>query len=82
MLSQGQFLANDGEKSEEIKSKKILSKDTQRVLFHYRDKFPLCDLVQGQAPETPTAKARAKAIMALASLVSSQKQKLTIDKII
>ena len=51
MLSQGQFLENDGEKSEEIKSKKILSKDTQRVLFHYRDKFPLCDLVQGQAPK-------------------------------
>ena len=54
MLSQGQFLANDGEKSEEIKSKIFLSKDTQRVLFHCRDKFPLCDLVQGQAPETPT----------------------------
>jgi len=33
------------------KAKRFLSKDTQRVLFHYRDKFPLCDLVQGQAPK-------------------------------
>ena len=59
MLSQGQFLANDGEKSEEIKSKKILSKDTQRVFFHYRDKFPLCDLVQGE-PRNPNSKSKGK----------------------
>ena len=56
-LRQGQFLANDGEKSEKIKSKKILSKDTQRVLFHYRDKFPLCDLVQGK-PRNPNSKSK------------------------
>ena len=58
-LRQGQFLANDGEKSEKIKSKKILSKDTQRVLFHYRDKFPLCDLVQGK-PRNPNSKSKSK----------------------
>ena len=59
LLRQGQFLANDGEKSEKIKSKKNLSKDTQRVLFHYRDKFPLCDLVQGK-PRNPNSKSKGK----------------------
>ena len=49
LLRQGQFLANDGEKSEKIKSKKNLSKDTQRGLFHYRVKFLICALL-GQAP--------------------------------
>ena len=33
--------------------KKVVSKDTQRVLFHYRDKFPLRDLVQGASPPKP-----------------------------
>ena len=82
MLSQGQFLANDGEKSEEIKSKKIFKQGYTTTYFFAMLQITGRDLVQGQAPETPTAKARAKAIMALASLVSSQKQKLTIDKII
>ena len=45
-LRQGQFLANDGEKPKILKA---LSKDTQRVLFHYRSKFLLCALL-GQAP--------------------------------
>ena len=74
-LRQGQFLANDGEKPKILKA---LSKDTQRVLFHYRSKFLLCALL-GQAPNPKKAKAKAK--MALASLVSSQKQKHTIVKI-
>ena len=74
-LRQGQFLANDGEKPKILKA---LSKDTQRVLFHYRSKFLLCALL-GQAPKPQKAKAKAK--MALASLVSSQKQKHTIVKI-
>ena len=39
MLSQGQFLENDGEKIRRNQKQNILSKDTQRVLFHYRDKF-------------------------------------------
>ena len=67
MLSQGQFLENDGEKSEEIKSKNILRKDTQRVLFTIVINFTLCDLVQGQAPKPQQQKQ-----MALASLVSSK----------
>ena len=45
--------------------------------FHYRVKFLLCALLG--KPQTP--KARSKAKMALATLVSSQKQKFTIDKI-
>ena len=76
-LRQGQFLANDGEKPKILKA---LSKDTQRVLFHYRSKFLLCALL-GQSPNPKKAKAKAKAKMALASLVSSQKQKHTIVKI-
>ena len=63
------------EKSQKNQKQKNLSKDTQRGLFHYRVKFPLC---KGK-PQTPKAKAKAK--MALASLVSSQKQKRTIVKI-
>ena len=57
LLRQGQFLANDGEKSEKIKSKKNLSKDTQRGLFHYRVKFPL--LPYGASPKPQKAKAKA-----------------------
>ena len=56
---------------------KALSKDTQGT-FHYRVKFLLCALL-GQTPNPKKAKAKAK--MALASLVSSQKQKRTIVKI-
>ena len=54
-LRQGQFLANDGEKPKILKA---LSKDTQRVLFHYRSKFLLCALL-GQAPN-PKSKSKSK----------------------
>ena len=54
-LRQGQFLANDGEKPKILKA---LSKDTQRVLFHYRSKFLLCALL-GQAPN-PKSKSKGK----------------------
>ena len=53
-LRQGQFLANDGEKPKILKA---LSKDTQRVLFHYRSKFLLCALL-GQAPNPKKQKQR------------------------
>ena len=55
-LRQGQFLANDGEKPKILKA---LSKDTQRVLFHYRSKFLLCALL-GQAPNPKKQKQRQK----------------------
>jgi hypothetical protein len=60
--------------------KKILKSIEQghtEGLFHYRVKFLLCALL-GQAPN-PKSKSKSK--MALASLVSSQKQKHTIVKI-
>ena len=44
--------------TEKRQKKQILKSIEQgytEVLFHYRDKFPLRDLVQGQAPETPKA---------------------------
>ena len=72
LLRQGQFLANDGEKSEKIKSKKNLSKDTQRGLFHYRVKFLICALLRAN-PKPQKQEQKQK--MALASLVSFQKQK-------
>ena len=49
-LSRGAISSNGGK---EIKGLKEISKDTQRVLFHYRDKFPLRDLVQGDKPPKP-----------------------------
>ena len=60
-LSRGAISSNYRKK---FKGLKEISKDTQRVLFHYRDKFPLRDLVQGASPpETP------KSNYELASLV-------------
>ena len=64
--------------TEKRQKKQILKSIEQgytEVLFHYRLKFysvPCCK------PQTPKAKAKAK--MALASLVSSQKQKPKIAK--
>ena len=74
-LRQGQFLQMTEKNQRFLKA---LSKDTQRGLFHYRGKFLLCALL-GANPKPQKAKAKAK--MALASLVSSQKQKRTIVKI-
>ena len=74
LLRQGQFLENDGEKSEEIKSKKYFKQaHTKSPLFISLENW-ICETGWGN-PQTP------KATMALATLVSSQKQKLTIDKI-
>ena len=76
MLSQGQFLENDGENQKKSKAK-IFYKDTKGYFFTIVINFTLCDLVQGQAPKPQQQKQ-----MALASLVSSQKQKHTIVKTI
>jgi hypothetical protein len=39
------------EKNQKKSKAKYFKQGYTRVLFHYRDKFPLCDLVQGQAPK-------------------------------
>ena len=70
MLSQGQFLANDWEKS-----KKKKEQGHTEGTFSLSLKIPTLCLV-GASPKPQKAKAKAK--MALASLVSSQK--LTIAK--
>ena len=48
-LSRGAISSNYGKK---FKGLKEISKDTQRVLFHYRDKFPLQILFRGK-PRNP-----------------------------
>ena len=64
---------------EKPKILKALSKDTQRVLFHYRSKFLLCALL-GQAPKPQKSKSKGKNGTRFAR-VFSQKQKHTIVKI-
>ena len=78
LLRQGQFLENDGEKSEEIKSKKYFKPAYTKSPFFISLENWICETGWGK-PQTP--KARSKTKMALASLVSSQKQKHTIVKI-
>ena len=71
-LSRGAISSNYGKKFKGLKRNK---QDTQRVLFHYRDKFPPVILFRGKPPETP------KSNYELASLVFF-KAKLTIVKTI
>ena len=66
------------EKSQKNQKQKNLSKDTQRGLFHYRVKFLICALL-GASPKPQKQEQKQK--MALASLVSFQKQKLIVVKI-
>ena len=68
--------ANDGEKPKILKS--IEQGHTEGTFFHYRSKFLLFSLYWA-SPKPQKAKAKAK--MALASLVSFQKQKHTIVKV-
>jgi len=70
-----------GKKTEKIKSKKDLEQGYTEGTFSLPCKIPTLCLV-GASPKPQKAKAKAKAKMALASLVSSQKQKLTIVKTI
>ena len=78
-LRQGQFLANDGEKAEKKQILKSIEQGHTEGTFSLPFKIPTLCLV-GASPKPQKAKAKAK--MALASLVSSQKQKHTIVKTI
>ena len=62
LLRQGQFLENDGEKSEEIKSKKYFKPAHTKSPFLVSLEKGLCGSGSGASPPTPPKKYKIKII--------------------